>query len=500
MKALLVYPEWPDTYWSFKHALPFEGKKSVFPPLGLITVASLLPKSWQQRLVDVNIRPVSDADLEWADVVLISAMLVQKDGMMGILSRCRARGLRTVVGGPISSCMGDLPLYADHVVVGEAEELVAGLAADLERGVAKPLYQAPQPPGLDTTPLPNLDLINPKYYSSMAIQYSRGCPFNCEFCDIIEIYGRKPRMKSPAQVVAELDQLYARKWRGPVFIVDDNFIGNKRKVKELLPVVAEWNTRHGQPFTFYTEASVNLADDPELLQMMQNASFDRVFLGIETPAEESLKEAQKMQNTRRSLLESVRRIQRYGMEVMAGFIVGFDNDPEDIFDRQVAFIQESAIPLAMVGLLQALPGTQLYRRLQKEGRIVCDADGNNFDLHLSFIPRMDPQRLVDGYRSILRRIYRPDIYYERVRNFLAEYRPSTTRRRLSLSDCQALARSILRQGIFSRHAFSYWRLFLAASTRYRQSFGAAIRLAIMGYHFQKLTRMTLDREWKPAVY
>jgi radical SAM superfamily enzyme YgiQ (UPF0313 family) len=282
--------------------------------------------------------------------------------------------------------------------------------------------------------------------------------------------------------------------------VDDNFIGNKRKVKELLPVVAEWNTRHGRPFTFYTEASVNLADDAELLQMMQNASFDRVFLGIETPAEESLKEAQKMQNTHRSLLESVRRIQRYGMEVMAGFIVGFDNDPEDIFDRQVAFIQESAIPLAMVGLLQALPGTQLYRRLQKEGRIVCDADGNNFDLHLSFIPRMDPQRLVDGYRSILRRIYRPDIYYERVRNFLAEYRPSTTRRRLSLSDCQALARSILRQGIFSRHAFSYWRLFLAASTRYRQSFGAAIRLAIMGYHFQKLTRMTLDREWKPAVY
>ncbi len=196
----------------------------------------------------------------------------------------------------------------------------------------------------------------PKYYSAMAIQYSRGCPFNCEFCDIIEIYGRKPRTKSPEQVVAELDQLYARKWRGPIFIVDDNFIGNKRKVKELLPVMAEWNARHGRPFTFYTEASVNLADDEELLQMMQDASFDRVFLGIETPAEESLKEAQKMQNTRRSLLDSVRRIQRYGMEVMAGFIVGFDNDPEDIFARQVDFIQESAIPLAMVGLLQANSG------------------------------------------------------------------------------------------------------------------------------------------------
>jgi radical SAM superfamily enzyme YgiQ (UPF0313 family) len=495
MKALLVYPEWPDTYWSFKHALPFEGKRSVFPPLGLLTVASLLPKTWEQRLVDINIRPVTDTDLEWADVVLISAMLVQKESMLKILSRCRARGVRTVVGGPISSCMLDLPVYADHVVVGEAEEIVAGLAADLEGGSAKPIYRVGELPGLNITPLPKLDLISTKYYSSMAIQYSRGCPFNCEFCDIIEIYGRKPRAKSPAQMVAELELLYARKWRGPVFIVDDNFIGNKRKVKELLPVIAEWNVRHGRPFRFYTEASVNLADDQELLQMMKDASFDRVFLGIETPAEESLKEAQKMQNTRRSLLENVRRIQRYGMEVMAGFIVGFDNDPEDIFDRQVNFIQESAIPLAMVGLLQALPGTQLYRRLQKEGRIVADGDGNNFDLRLNFKPRMDAQRLVEGYRSILQRIYRPDIYYARVRKFLAQYEPHTGgNTRLSWSDIQALTRSILRQGIFSRHAFSYWRLFLAASTRYRQSFGAAIRLAIMGYHFQKLTEMTLERE------
>ncbi len=459
MKALLVYPEWPDTYWSFKHALPFEGKKSVFPPLGLLTVASMLPKTWEQRLVDVNIRPVSEADLDWADVVLISAMLVQKESMLRVLCRCRARGLRTVVGG-----------------------------------AAQPLYQAKELPGLNITPLPKLDLINAKYYSSMAIQFSRGCPFNCEFCDIIEIYGRKPRQKSPAQIVTELELLYARKWRGPIFIVDDNFIGNKRKVKELLPVMAEWNARHGRPFQFYTEASVNLADDQELLQMMQNANFDRVFLGIETPAEESLKEAQKMQNTHRSLLESVKRIQRYGMEVMAGFIVGFDNDPEDIFDRQVKFIQESAIPLAMVGLLQALPGTQLYRRLQKEGRIVRDGDGNNFDLRLNFKPRMDPQQLLDGYRSILRRIYRPDIYYARVRQFLAQYEPHVRRKRLTLSDCQALARSILKQGIFSRHAFSYWRLFLAASTRYRQSFGSAIRLAIMGYHFQKLTQMTTNRD------
>jgi radical SAM superfamily enzyme YgiQ (UPF0313 family) len=272
-------------------------------------------------------------------------------------------------------------------------------------------------------------------------------------------------------------------------------------VKELLPVLAEWNEQHGRPFRFYTEASVNLADDATLLQMMKEASFDRVFLGIETPAEESLKEAQKMQNTRRSLLDSVHRIQSYGMEVMAGFIVGFDNDPDDIFERQVRFIQDSAIPLAMVGLLQAVPGTQLYRRLLKEGRIVHGGHGDNLDCRLNFIPKMDAQRLLDGYRSILQRIYRPDIYYARVRHFLAEYQPthSGRGRGLSVSDFQALLRSILKQGIFNRHAFSYWRLFLAASTRYRKSFASAIRLAIMGYHFQKLTRMTLARPSEPQV-
>ena len=498
MRALLVYPGWPDTYWSFKHALPFEGKRSVFPPLGLLTVASLLPKSWEKRLVDVNVRKVRDADLAWADVVLVSAMLVQREGMLKILARCRERGLRTVVGGPITSCMEDLSLYADHVVVGEAEEIVPDLVAGLERGDAKPMYKAAQLPGLDLTLLPDLDLIDPKHYSSMAIQFSRGCPFNCEFCDIIEIYGRKPRTKSPAQVVAELEQLLALKWRGSIFIVDDNFIGNKRKVKELLPVMAEWNMRHSHPFSFYTEASINLADDAELLQMMKEANFDRVFWGIETPAEKSLKEAQKMQNTRRSLLESVRRIQSYGMEVMAGFIVGFDSDPPDIFDRQVQFIQESAIPLAMVGLLQALPGTQLYRRLQKEGRLVGEGNGDNLDFRLSFIPRMDAQQLLEGFRSILQRIYNPKNYYARVRHFLEQSQPNGRQCPLNLANCRALARSILRQGIFSRYALSYWRLFLAASTRYRRSFGSAIRLAIMGYHFDTLTRLTLARMARPG--
>ena len=493
MNSLLIYPGWPDTYWSFKHALPFEGKRSAYPPLGLLTVASMLPKHWQKKLVDTNVRPLTDADLEWADVALLSGMLVHKQDLLAILARCRARGLRTVIGGPVTSSVEELPLHADHVVIGEAEDLIADLAADLERGTAKPVYRARELPGLDTTPLPDLSLISPKYYSAMAIQYSRGCPFTCEFCDIIEIYGRKPRTKSPAQVVTELDQLYQSKWRGSVFIVDDNFIGNKKKVKELLPVLRDWNVQHQRPFTFFTEASVNLADDADLLQMMKDAGFTRVFLGIETPVEASLKEAQKLQNTRRSLMESVRRVQSYGMEVMAGFIVGFDNDPEDVFDKQVEFIQESAIPLAMVGLLLALPGTQLYRRLMKEGRIVDEGRGDNMDLRLNFIPRMNAERLVEGYRSILRRIYHPDAYYERVRRFLAQYRPTHHRPR-SLSDYLALGRSILKQGVLGEARASYWKFFLQAATRYRHAFDTAITLAIMGYHFQTLTRVVCDAE------
>ncbi len=390
------------------------------------------------------------------------------------------------MGGPIASGFGELHSYADHVVIGEAEELIAPLAEDLERGTAKPRYKANEMPLLERSPLPNLSLINTRHYSSMAIQYSRGCPFNCEFCDIIEIYGRKPRTKSVAQVIAELEQLYRRKWRGSVFLVDDNFIGNKKNVKQLLPALAEWNERHSRPFTFFTEASVNLADDTELLTMMKDAGFIRVFLGIETPVEASLKEANKLQNTQRSLRDSVRCIQQHGIEVMAGFIVGFDSDPEDVFDRQVAFIQESAIPIAMVGLLQALPGTQLYRRLGREGRLVGDANGNNIDCNLSFIPTMSAKCLLDGYRSILKRIYAPDAYYERVRLFLDRYHP-TNRMRRTLSDYVALCRSIVKQGVFGNARASYWKFLIDAATRYRHAFGPAVTLAIMGYHFAAVT-------------
>jgi radical SAM superfamily enzyme YgiQ (UPF0313 family) len=330
-------------------------------------------------------------------------------------------------------------------------------------------------------------------YSTMAVQYSRGCPFNCEFCDIIEIYGRRPRTKAVAQVLAELDQLRAAGWREAVFIVDDNFIGNKARARELCVALAEWRSRYKTSFDFNTEASLNLADDPELMQLMKDAGFISVFLGIETPDESGLIASNKLQNTRRSLLESVATIQSYGMQVMGGFILGFDTDREDIFDRMVEFIQKSGIPIAMVGLLQAMPGTQLFRRLGREGRILDAGDGDNTDIKLNFLPHMDATRLVEGYRSVLKRIYSCEAYYERVKLYLSRTHPPhekrTTRQRwLTRGNVRAFVTSVVRQGIFGRQRWSYWKFLLTVATRYRRCFGAAMTLAVMGYHFQVMTQ------------
>jgi radical SAM superfamily enzyme YgiQ (UPF0313 family) len=388
-------------------------------------------------------------------------------------------------------------LKADHVVIGEGENLIGELARDLEQGTAKPVYQSTERPEMENSPLPDLSLIKMNRYSTMTVQYSRGCPFNCEFCDIIEIYGRKPRTKAVAQVLAELDQLRAAGWREAVFIVDDNFIGNKVRVKQLLVAMAEWRKQHKVSFDFCTEASLNLADDPELMQLMKDAGFYSVFLGIETPDEEGLIAAHKLQNTRRSLLESVAIIQSYGMQVMGGFILGFDTDKDDIFDRMVEFIQKSAIPVAMVGLLQAMPGTQLFRRLRQEGRILNMGGGDNTGDKLNFLPNMDPTKLVEGYRSVLKRIYSCEAYYERVKLYLSRIQPErgeqlTKQRWLTPGNVRAFITSIVRQGVFSRTRWSYWKFLAVAATRYRRTFGAAMTLAVMGYHLQVLTRQLSD--------
>src|SRR6185503_2104139 len=381
------------------------------------------------------------------------------------VKRCKALGKRVVLGGPyVTTTIEDLP-DADHIFVGEAETTLPQFIKDLECGVAKRRYQAVERPPLSATPLAHFHLADLSRYSAMCVQYSRGCPFSCEFCDIIEIYGRVPRTKSNQQMLAEFDALRDLGWRGTVFIVDDNFIGNKKNVRQLLPALAAWQKANGYPFSLITESSVNLADDEALLNSMRDAGFRRVFLGIETPGEESLKEAQKSQN-RGNLLDSVKIIQSYGMKVIAGFIVGFDNDPADIFERQIDFIRESAIPLAMVGLLTALPDTQLWRRLQKEGRLLGESSGNNTNCALNFVPKMDAALLVEGYQSIMRTIYKPSEYYHRALDSMMRTSQSTTESnnfRIFVG-LASFARLVLRLGVLDSERREFWRFFVRTIT------------------------------------
>jgi radical SAM superfamily enzyme YgiQ (UPF0313 family) len=494
MKALLINPTFPDTYWSFQHALSFEGKRSAFPPLGLLTVSALLPRSWERRLVDMNVQPLNPSDIEWADIVLVTAMLVQKESLRQVVKQCKSQGKRVALGGPyVTTSVEDLP-EADHIFLGEAETTLPQFVQDLERGEAKRFYKADERPPLSATPIPDFGLANLKYYSAMSVQYSRGCPFQCEFCDIIEIYGRIPRTKSNEQILAELDALQVAGWRGTVFIVDDNFIGNKRNVKQLLPELVQWQEKHDHPFALLTEASVNLAEDEKLLDDMKRAGFRHVFLGIETPVGESLKEARKTQNAHRNLLDSVKKIQSYGLEVMGGFIVGFDTDPEDIFERQINFIRESAIPLAMVGLLNALPDTQLWRRLKKEGRLVEESSGNNTSYSLNFVPKMDPVRLIEGYQAILETIYKPSEYYKRVLDCLGRVSKdrSEPHHYTVISGLMAFIRIVFKLGILDRDRSDFWRFMRRVRIEHPKRFAESLRFAAMGYHFRTLTEAYND--------
>jgi len=489
MKVLLVNPEFPDTYWSFRHALPFEGKRCAFPPLGLLTVSALLPKNWERRLVDLNIERLKTADIEWADMIFATAMLVQKESLREVVKRCKAMGKRVVLGGPyVTSTREELP-PADHLFRGEAETTLPEFVADLARGEAKAVYQAPERPALAITPVADFALANMKRYSAMSVQYSRGCPFSCEFCDIIEIYGRIPRTKSNQQILSEFDALYNLGWRGTLFIVDDNFIGNKKNVRQLMPELARWQKEHNYPFSLLTESSLNLADDQALLTSMRDAGFRRVFIGIETPVEESLHEAQKSQN-RGDLLGQVRTIQSYGMEVMAGFIVGFDNDPIDIFERQIDFIRKSAIPLAMVGLLNALPDTQLWKRLEREGRLLGeDASGNNTVCTLNFKTRMDPALLIQGYQSIMKTIYSPREYYQRVLDSMRRTaeQASEPQHYGVIQGLMTLTRILVRLGVLDSERREFWRFFTRSMIKHRDKFADSLRLAAVGYHFRKLS-------------
>jgi radical SAM superfamily enzyme YgiQ (UPF0313 family) len=492
MKILLIYPKYPDTFWSFKHALKFISKKASFPPLGLLTVAAMLPQEWEKRLLDMNVSVLSEDDLKWADYVFISAMVVQKKSAKEVISKCKKLGIRVVAGGPLFTTGYEEFEDIDHLVLNEAEITLPSFLDDLKNGCAQHIYTSKEWPDIRKTPPPLWGLINMKKYVTMSIQYSRGCPFNCEFCDIIVLNGHKPRTKGMDQILGELEVLYTRGWRGGVFFVDDNFISNRKRLKtEILPSLINWMKQKRYPFYFITEASMNLSDDEELMQLMVKAGFRRVFIGIETPNEESLTECNKYMNKNRDLIACVKKIQDNGLEVQGGFIVGFDSDPPSIFERQINFIQKSGIVTAMVGLLNAPRGTRLYHRLKKEDRLLNDPSGDNTDFSLNFIPKMNKEILINGYKKILNTIYSPKHYYKRVITFLKDYKPRDLKKKIyfKFSYFKAFLKSIWFLGIKGRERFHYWKLISWTLVRRPHFFGLAVSFAIYGFHFRKIVGM-----------
>lgn len=488
MNVLLLCPPTPETFWSFKHVLPFVSKRATFPPLGLLTVAALLPAEWDMRLVDLNVEPLTDRELRWADYVLLSAMIVHKPAVAELVERCRRFSKPVIAGGPLFSTGREAFPGIDHFVLGEAENIMPQLVADMRAGTLRPTYAALERPDVSRSPVPRWDLIDLRHYVTMAVQFSRGCPFDCEFCDIPAISGHLPRTKTPGQLVAELEALRKAGWKQMVFVVDDNFIGNRRQTKALLHELIEWRARTRSPTGFLAEASTNLADDPELCDLMVRAGFKKVFIGIETPSDQSLKECRKLQNCQRDLDETVKILQRAGLEVMGGFIVGFDQDGPDIFKRQFEFIQRSGVVTAMVGLLNALPQTRLYQRLMKEGRLESDTTGNNTEARLNFRPRLNREFLVKGYRDLMRRLYEPRHYYQRIRTFLERQKPRGPRLRLSRQDLEAFVKSLWLLGIWHRGRLAYWRFLVSALIRRPRQFPKAMELAIIGYHFRRVAR------------
>jgi radical SAM superfamily enzyme YgiQ (UPF0313 family) len=489
MNVLLIYPQFPDTFWSFTYALPFIGKKAAFPPLGLITVAALLPEQWNKRLVDVNIESLTSEDLAWADMVFLGGMAIQRTSAQQIIARCHAANVKIVAGGPLFTIEPDAFNEVDHFVLDEAELTLPVFLADLYRGQPKKVYRAGRFCDLGDTPAPLWELVKMKKYASMNLQFSRGCPFNCEFCNVTTLFGHRPRIKTSQQVIAELDRLYASGWRSSIFFVDDNFIGNKEYLKNhLLPALIEWR-QNKKGCVFFTEASINLADDPELLAMMVQAGFDSVFIGIESPDEDSLTECHKTQNKNRDLLESVINIHRSGLQVMGGFIVGFDSDRPSIFQRQIDFIQRSGIVIAMVGMLQAPPGTRLFDRLQRESRVADTFSGDNVDGTTNIIPQMGIETLSRGYQTIMEYIYSPRNYYRRVRTLLQELKTPAINQPMSAQRFLSFFRAAIRLGILGQERFQYWQLMLWTLLRRPRLIPVAITLSIYGYHYRKICEL-----------
>ncbi len=488
MKILMIYPEYPDTFWSFKHAVKFVSKKAAHPPLGLLTVAPMLPENWPKKLVDLNVEKLKEKDILWADLIFIGAMSAQYKSTVEVIDLCKSLNKTIVAGGPMFTEDYEKFEEVDHLVLNEAEITLPLFLDDLQKGKPKRIYQTEEFADITTSPQPDYSLVDISNYSSKSIQFTRGCPFNCEFCDITALLGHKMRIKTTKQIITELQALYDLGARGEIFFVDDNFIGNKKVLKtDLLPAMIEWMNAHGNPYTLSTEASVNLADDPILMKLMTQAGFSSVFVGIETPQESSLEECKKTQNRNRSLLDSVKAIQQNGMEVLGGFIVGFDSDTPGIFHQQIEFIQKSGIISAMIGLLNAPTKSKLYQRLQKEGRILNKMTGDNTDATMNFIPKMNKEILANGYRDVIRGIYEGKPFYARVRKFLNDFQPQVkVRTKITFNKFMALIKSMFIIGILDRDRKYYWQLFFWSLFNRPEVFPLAVTYSIYGYHYRRV--------------
>jgi radical SAM superfamily enzyme YgiQ (UPF0313 family) len=486
LKIVLVYPEVPETFWSLTHALKFTNKRAYSPPLGLLTVAAMLPPEFERRLRDLNVEPLPEEDLEWADYVFISAMDIQRESSRRVIDRCKRSGVKVVAGGPLFTSDPHSFEDVDHMVLNEAEITLPPFLTDLAEDKAKPLYSSAEFADVRTSPLPAYPLLKSKYYGALSLQFSRGCPYQCEFCDVTTLFGRRPRIKTTQQTIAELDNIYNVGWRGRIYLVDDNLMGNRPALRnELLPAIIKW--KQGKPgISFHTQITLNLADDQELMDLMYEAGFDWIFIGIETPHEDSLAECNKKQNMRRNMPEQIRCLQRNGLQVQGGFIVGFDHDPPDIFCRQYELIQNSGIAMAMVGVLQALTGTELYKRLKREGRLIGSFSGNNVMDETNIVTRMDREELRTNYRALVRALYTPKNYYERVRNLLVNLKPPAEKPPFTSELVLAILRCFFWLGLIRKGRGHFWRVFLWTCFRRPGSLSVFLELAIIGYHFYRV--------------
>jgi radical SAM superfamily enzyme YgiQ (UPF0313 family) len=495
LKALMIWPRFPASFWGFEGVLEMVPEKSVMPPLGLITVAALCPPTWTIRLMDMCFEELTDADLLWADIVMVSSMQAQKLDTLDVLARARALGKRTFIGGPWASSEPEFLIdRADHVLVGEAEEAFAAIAVELEDGTSRALYKIIEKPDMSVSPVPRFDLLKMNKYTSMSVQFSRGCPFQCEFCDIITIYGRRPRSKPPEKLIAELDALRALGWRNEVFIVDDNFIGNHKLALALTKELALWQERNKRVISFYTEASIDLADRPELMASMVEANFMYVFLGIETPSAEALKGSSKFQNLRGDLVTNVNKIRENGLWVLAGFIVGFDSDDETIFERQLQFIDKTAITWAMAGVLQAPPTTALFDRMKREGRLIADSEATTNFSPPNFKTVLPLPVLLRGLSTLLSGLYTPEAYFGRAFRSIDSWQPRASQKPPELPmpyNLKVLFASMWQQGVRSDYRGAYWR-FLSLIIRKWALQPAKLWLAFMvllaSNHFLKYAR------------